>query len=86
MGSPEGWNSHSRQIHPQSLNLLAEVGQSICLGRSPLASLQRTLPDSGQPLQPLSQAKEERQCCPSLLLPGHLLLCPLSGGTQEVQA
>lgn len=55
MGSPEEWNSHSRQIRPQSLNPLAGAGQSICLGRSPLASLQRTLPDSGQPLQPPSQ-------------------------------
>jgi hypothetical protein len=86
MGSPEEWNSHSRQIRPQSLNPLAGAGQSICLGRSPLASLQRTLPDSGQPLQPPSQANAERQCCSRLLLPGHLLLCPPSGGTREVQA
>lgn len=60
-GSPEGWNSHSRRRRPQSLNPLAGTGQSICLGRSPLASPQRILPDSDQPPQPPSRADEGRQ-------------------------
>lgn len=57
-GSPEGWSSHSLRIRPQSLNPLAGTGQNICLGRSPLASPQRILPDSDQPPQPPSRADE----------------------------